>query len=414
MCGDGVWFGVVLLKEGWEVDWLIGNEKYADTLKGIMPPPLTRTPDAASYDLIVFDVTGMGKLADAAREKAPVIGDSVFADKLEKDRIFGLQVMEQADVSVPQWEQFDSPEEAKKFVKKSHKRFVFKPCGDADCSLTYVSKSDTDMLRYLDVLFRRSKVDHFILQEFVEGTEVSTEAWFNGSEWTALNHTLEEKKFMAGGLGPNTGCAGSVCWMPLRDTALFERGLKKTAAILAENNYVGMIDLNCIVTSGEVYGLEWTPRFGYEAACNLTRLLPVPFGEFMYRIATGQSVNLAGPRHRFAATIRISVPPYPSSEKARNEKFAHIPIEGIDPEQIESFYLSNVRTGEFGLETIGSDQPIGAPIGTGETIRQAFTECRAAIDRLMIPDLQWRNDVEKKCEERYERLVAQGWLRAVN
>jgi phosphoribosylamine-glycine ligase len=97
----------------------------------------------------------------------------------------------------------------------SIRAFVFKPNGgqEQDTATTYVSKSSDDMLRYLDKLGTITKGVEFILQEVVNGTEVSVEGWFNGEDFYFINGTLEEKKFMEGNKGPNTGCAGNLVWV---------------------------------------------------------------------------------------------------------------------------------------------------------------------------------------------------------
>jgi phosphoribosylamine-glycine ligase len=182
---------------------------------------------------------------------------------------------------------------------------------------------------------------------------------------------------------------------------------------LQRAGFVGPIDLNTIVTEGEVYGLEWTPRFGYEGTCNVMALMPVDFGEFMLQVATSSDVPEFIPKAAFAATIRVTVPPYPTAIKNAT-KFAGVPIEGINIDKLDRFFLSDVRVKEETedeLETGGVDGLIGAPIGLGDTIHGAFGECQAVIDELKIPDAQWRNDIEKCVENRYELLRKQGWLR---
>lgn len=410
--GDGAWFVIPLAQEGHEVSWSVKNKPYAEVLKGFIPAPIDEV-DPAEVDLVVLDQSGMGRAADAARKVTPVIGGSVFADKLEEDRIYGLEVMEQSGIKVPPWEAFDSPDKGIAFLRKNPKRYVFKPCDSEDSACTYVSKSAEDLELYFERLFKKSKIQQYVLQEYVSGTEVSTNAWFNGEEFFALDHTLEEKKYLAGGLGANTGCAGNVVWMPLRPNALFQRGLEKVSPVLRENQFVGPIDLNAIVTDGELYGVEWTPRFGYEGTCNIVPLLSMPFGEFLYKMAVGDSPTMGVPKHRFAATIRISVPPYPMSEKSLNEKYAGIPVQGLDVSHLENIWLCNVRQGEDGPETIGLDQPIGAPIGTGDSMGEAFEACKELIRQLQVPDLAWRNDVSGCCQKRYETLQSQGWLRPI-
>jgi phosphoribosylamine--glycine ligase len=410
--GDGLWLARLLSKAGHDVHWALADDYYEGVLDGLLPEN-GPTPDPEDADLIFFDFTGYGRLADKFREVTPVIGDSVLADKLELDRIAGIEFMEHCGIKVPPWEQFDNPADALTFLRKNKKRYVFKPCGAKECSATYVSSDHEDMSRYIELVFKRAKVEKFILQEFVPGTEVSTEMWVSGGEYTAVNHTIEQKKFMPGDLGPNTGCSGSLVWMPNKEGNLFIKGLKKAVKPLSDEGYVGMIDLNAIVTESEVYGLEWTPRCGYDAIALLTRLLPIEFGEFLYRVATGDKVTVGSSRAAFAASIRLSIPPYPLESRVKSVYNEGVPVEGLVLDDLDVFYASDIRLRkdhEEEFESAGKSGFLGCPIGLGETPHQAFKEVETFIRKLKVPNLQWRNDVPEKCCQRYAMLSRQGWL----
>jgi phosphoribosylamine-glycine ligase len=406
---DGAWFVWLLAAAGHRVDWTVKHKREVDTLKGIIPAPLPFA-NPANYDLVVFDLSGMGAAADAARKVTPTIGGSSLADRLEDDRVFGIEAMEQAGIKVPAWQSFSSPAEALAFLNKNKKRYVLKPIGDAPSDATYVSKSAEDMARFIETRLD-AKVQSFVLQEFVEGTEVSTEAWWTGTQWVALNHTLELKKLMVDDKGPNTGCAGNVVWMPAKPNAIFQQGLERIGSLLQQAGFVGMIDLNAIVTEGELYGLEWTPRFGYEGTCNLTRLLPMEFGAFLHAVAIGQAPTLGEPKAAFAATIRLSVPPYPSAKLSK--KLVQVPIAGIDLQRLDSFFLCDVIKEGEEIKTSGLNNAIGTPIGVGATIESAVGEVESAISRLDIPNLQYRTDVAAVLGKRYRTLERGGWLRPI-
>ena len=416
--GDGAWYAALFQREGHDVYYTLYDERYAGYLAGIAPEPIIVSKNEAYYpelyDLIVFDLSGAGKAADHARTVSPTIGGSSLADTLEHDRVAGLEYMQKCGISVPPYEVFTDPAEGIRYLKKTKKRTVFKPCGENDCSVTYVSKSHEDMIRFMDVLFRKTQVKEYVLQQYVKGAEISTEMWVNESGYYLPNHTLETKKLMAGDIGPATGCAGNVCWIPMGETAAFRRGLKLAADRLIQDGYVGPIDLNCIATEDEIYGIEWTPRFGYEGTCNLTRLLPIPFGQFLYRVALGERADNLIPANSFAASIRISVPPYPLEDAPRRLYGEGIPIQGIELERdLPNFFLQDVRRvpDSDELETAGVSGFVGAPIGVGETMFAAFDSVKQKIRSLQIPDMMWRNDVDEVCLNRYKVLELGGWLR---
>lgn len=414
--GYGNWFSLQLQEEGHDVDiWYASDyEHYGLVLDGIIKRPFKTKPDFRKYDLVLFDLTGKPHIAEEVLKLGiPCIGDCDLSSELEDNRMLGIQVMEECDINVPEYESFNNISEAKKFIRKTNQRYVFKPDGgqDQETASTYVSKSAEDMLKYLDKLSTITKGTNFILQRVVEGTEISTEAWFNGDEFYLINATFEEKKFMEGNKGPNTGCAGNLVWIydQLNPPMIFRDGLYKLKDFLKQYNYRGMIDLNTIVTDSKMYGLEWTPRFGYDASATLYSCIE-NLGNFMGAIASGAQPELSY-THSFAAAIRLSIPPYPTEIKNKHPE--NIPIEGIEEDDIpKNTFLYDCCLGDNDeLVTVGISGLVAVPIAVGNSGEQAWSKVTERVGKIQIPDCQFRGDLERSTMKRYITLQRQGWLR---
>ena len=399
-------------KAGHDVSVSIEEPRCKNALAGLVNS-VDSFDSPESYDLCVFDVTGSGKLADQTRVLTPTIGDSELADRLEEDRVYALQFMQQCGIQVPPWEQFTDIADAIRYIKQRKKPQVFKPVGEQDDkSTTYVAKSAEDMLRYLEVLWRSTPQKEFVLQEVVQGTEVSTEVYINPNGHYALNHTLELKRLMNGDLGPNTGCSGSLVWMMTKDDTLFGQGLAKAVEPLQQMGYVGPIDLNTIVNSDGVWGLEFCARFGYDGTALLTRLLPIEFGEFLYAVATNKRMPDLTPKHSFCASTRLSVPPYPSEALPAKFYKSGIPLHGLEEKMLDKFYVYDVQVGiDERLQSAGICGWIGSPLAVGETIGQAFDGVKDMLKEVRVPNGQYRTDVLANTAKRYAELSNDGWLR---
>ena len=409
--GYGIWYSLRLEKEGHSVDIYLTDKSKQNILQGIAPEVSLEKPDFKKYDLVLFDSTGKPALAEDSIDVTPTIGDGDLNSQLEDDRQFGIEVMEEVGINVPFYEEFDNIGEAKRFVKKTNKTYVFKPNAEGveqDTAATYVSSSADDLINYLDRLGSLSSGASFILQEVVQGTEVSTEAYFNGEEFFLINATLEEKKFMNDGKGPNTGCAGNLVWVYDQPPALFKQGLGLMKDFLHQYDYHGMIDLNTIVTGNKIYGLEWTPRFGYDASPTLFSLLSSELAGFMYAIASGDRPNY-NLKSRFAAGVRISIPPYPSEIKGQHPE--QVPINGIDEDDLCHCYMYDAMLDGDELVTAGISGFIAVPLGTGTTIAEAFYKVNQKLSLVKVPNMQYRTDIERRTLARYNTLLNQGWLR---
>lgn len=414
------------MEEGHSCDWYFVEEpKQAEkrVMRGLIPSPLEAQPDFSKYDLVIFDCTGHGKLADEARKVTPTIGDSSLATRLEDDRMYGIQVMEQCGIEVPRYETFDNPEEAKKFISKHPVRFVYKPFEipgeeDQDASATYVSESPDDMVKRIDQLFEQTMHAPFLLQEVVEGIEISTEAWFDGEQFFFHNHTIEKKKLMSGDYGPNTGCAGNLVWNT-HPNRLFKQGLGRMQQFLADQNFRGMIDLNTILIRNHALGLEFTPRFGYDATASIFCTIQEHeqhFSEFLYAVATGPigySNNYPILRAKYAASARYSLPPYPEEMPGKHIK--GIPITGIKYMDIWHHWflydaMVDPEAEEFGLQTAGMTGLVCCPIAPGHTPEGAWCGIRDLTKNLKFANMQCRDDLEEATNKIYCEVQEYGWI----
>lgn len=426
--GMGAWFVLRLLAEGHDVDYYLSDDKYEDVLRGLIPSPKKlsldhrRTvagygyPDYSGYDLSLFDLTGRAKQADYSRTQCPTIGDGSFEHLLEDDREAGLTAMQDAKINVPPYQKFDTPAEAKTFVQKNNKRYVYKPftvgSDMQDVATTYVAKTAEDMIQNIDHLFAISKNAPFILQEFITGTEASVAGFFNGTEFYMLTCTLEDKKFMNDDKGPNTGCAGNLVCALVPETKIYKEGLAKIIPILQASGFRGMIDLNTILTEDELYGLEWTPRFGYLADSTFSAMYGSGYAELLHRTATGKVPDLKWAA-TFGMSVTLSIPPYPT--EIRVPKAKDVMIDGIDPEnlmQLSNTYLYDAMLSKDKkhLITSGNYGFIAAPIGVGDSIGEASARVQVEVKKIQIPNMQYRTDTEKSTLKRYTQLQDWGWF----
>lgn len=425
--GMGAWFILRLMAEGHDVDYYLSDPKYEDVLSGLIPKPKIKLldhryhiqgygfPSYKGYDLSLFDLTGRAKQAEHSKSQCPTIGDGELEHRLEDDREFGINFMEHCGIEVPPYSRFDNPSEAKSFLKTNKKRYVFKPFtiggSTQDTATTYVSKDSDDLIEYIDELWEMSKKAPFILQEFIEGTEIGTEAFFNGTDFYLLTGTLEEKKFMNDNKGPNTGCSGNLIFAMKEESKIFKEGLLKAAPFLSEMGFRGIIDLNTIVTKDKAYGLEWTPRFGYLCCPTISSMYGHGYADLLLSIARGENPQIKW-EYKYGMATTITIPPYPT--EIRLERAKHIPIEGIDPRDVEELchtYLFDAMVDEKKkLCTSGNYGYIGAVLAPADTIGGAHELLKGRLNNIQIPNCQYRTDIYQSTLKRYNKLQEDGWI----
>lgn len=371
----------------------------------------------ASPDLIIFDMVGFGHVADELKRQGfPVFGGALFADLLELDRSYGTNIMKVVKISIPTTFNFKYANESRRtfesaidFVSKGDRIFVFKPNGNKDTSLTFVPDSKAQLLAMLEHWRDTTSIDDFDLQEKIDGVEVSTEGWFNGSRFIdPINSTMEDKRFMPGNLGPNTGSMGAIVWnYGTKRPRLFKEGLGRLEGLLRKSSYRGPIDLNTIVTKNKIYGLEWTARFGYDAIWALLTGLKMRVSNLIVGIANGtiKSMNLGSDP---TAAIRITVPPYPN--ETYNAGLRGTPILGVTPNNKSHIFLADVMRKDGRLEVAGTDGFVGVVTAHAQTPSKALGRALRTIAELEVPNIQYRIDAGQRAERDQAKLREWGWI----
>jgi phosphoribosylamine---glycine ligase len=373
-------------------------------------------------DVVVYDVQN-GPLpdeADKVRLKKPVIGTSALGGRLEHDRGFGIEVARSVGIPVADVQEFKGGlafVRAREFLagKPREESWVFKVNKKAPQNVgTYVAKEGrAEMLRMLGYIehqyIKEGVQPNFILTKKIEGTEISTEAWFNGTDFWATNHTIERTKFFPGDLGEKTGCAGNVVW-PAPDSPLYHKLLAPLRSTL-EGQFVGPLDINVIIdkVSNLPTFLEFSPRFGYDAIFALMELFEQDFGEFLYAMATGQQW-LKPLREIFAGDVRVTVPPFPAKEAG--DEAIGLPVFGYDAREFDRHIHPIELTLDKDNKTVTCG-PHGIPLsvsGVGNTPREAQDAAYRVLDGIHIPNMRYRNDLADVISDIYESLAASGWL----
>lgn len=420
--GDAAGIAWRLQTEGNEVDLYIKNKAASRTLKG-MVNHVSSIRDGVNNvpDVILFDMVGMGKAADQLRDSGwKVLGGGEWNDKLELDRKFAMKAMDSFGIRAPRSFAFKNLKDAAGFASEHSKLLVLKPNDNKNAAYTYVPKSQDELIGFIKHLKIDMKVDgKVLLQEYVDGTEVSTEIWYAGGRPVAMpNSTLETKKLMSGDVGPSTGCQTSLVFAyPKREPKLVQQSLKKMSLFLERTKYTGPLDINGIVRKGRFYGLEFTPRFGYSAIYALSRLLKEPLGKVLERIAQGDDSPMSL-REGFGYSLRVSIPPYPYQpedtimRRKVYEKTSNLSVSGLTKEDWEKnvFPMDMYQISEGHYYTAGFDGVIMEATGFGLDPFEAEREAVRVFKKLRLPNKQARiGDGARNAVRRIEELRRQGY-----
>lgn len=363
-------------------------------------------------DVIIFDYTGYGKIASELRAAGKlVIGGTEYTDKLELDRSFGQDELKRLKVKILNYQEFSTFHEAIAYVQANPNSYVIKPSGETQDykQLLFVGKEEdgSDIIRVLKA-YEKSWGDNmgaFQLQRKVAGVEVSVAAFFNGKEFLKpINITFEHKKLFPKELGVSTGEMGtSMFWTD--DNPIFDATLKKLEKTLAKEQFVGHIDINCIVNGNGIYPLEFTTRFGFPQVFIQRAGILEPFGQVLYKIAKGDSFQIST-RRGFQVGAYVVVPPFPYNDPETFKLFSKDAVvvikkqmkEGIHPMHLKLVNGEWLITGDSGIALLVS--------GTGTTMKEAQKLCYNRIGNVLINNAYYRTDIGDRWAEDSDKLWA--------
>jgi len=301
-------------------------------------------------------------------------------------------------------------------VQKNPGEYAIKPSGEAQNMkrLLFVGEEPDgrDVIQVLEAYKRvkKGEIKVFQLQKRAVGVEVAVGAFFNGKEFiTPININFEHKKLLPGNLGPSTGEMGTAMFWSAPNR-LFNQTLAKLEGKLRAEQYVGYIDLNCIVNGHGIYPLEFTSRFGYPTISIQQEGILMPISEVMYNLANGISFRMKS-KKGFQIGVRIVVPPYPFNDPEAFETFSRDALIIFRKPTHEGIHIEDVKLVNDQWVLCGSSGVALIVVGTGSTMKQAQSQVYSRIKNILIPSMFYRDDVGERWAEDSDRLHNWGYLR---
>lgn len=417
-------------EQGHVVRWFIRRvERTKDIGKGCLLAPSKLVdewqPSMMWADLVILgDNTKYLRELEAWRERGvPIVGPSVEAAQWELNRTAGQDLMKKCGLPVADYKEFHDYDKAIAYVKKEDRAFVSKPLGDeADKSLTYVSKSAADLVYMLERWKASSSIKHgFMLQELIKGTEMAVGGWFGPHGFNkGWCENWEFKKLMAGDTGPATGEMGTVVRV-VDKSLLADKVLKPFIEELHKIDYVGYIDVNCIIDEdGQPWPLEFTMRPGWPLFNIQTGMMKGDVAEWLADLADGVD---ASPfvKNEIAVGVVMAIPDFPFSLFTR-KLVTGIPIYEIKPWMKRGFHPCELMQGKAPHNVNGQvvEKPclvtagdyVCVATGFGTTVRKARTGAYRMLKTLEVPNSPfWRPDIGLRLKDQLPEIQPKGFAR---
>ena len=334
-----------------------------------------------------FDVLGL-----------PVFGPTKAAARIESSKGFARELMERHGIPCPKGAVFSSCREAREYIREQRMPIVIKADGLAAGKGVIIAGSieeaDKALADMMEAKIFGGAGDRVVIDEFIEGREVSLIAFSDGRTVSAMVPACDYKKIGDNDRGPNTGGMGSYSPPGFFSTAMTQKVtgdilLATVKAMAAEGvTYKGVLYAGLMVSDGEPQVLEFNARFGDPETQVVLPLLRTDLVDVLTAVAEGRldRVNIEWSSQACVGVVMASGG-YPGSYRTG------FPIHGLDSvdEDVLVFH-AGTRPGDGGTVLTDGGRVLTV-VAVGNDIAAAREKVYDNISRISFEGCYYRRDI---------------------
>ena len=334
-------------------------------------------------DLVVIGPEGplVAGVGDALRRSGiAVFGPGQAAARLEGSKTFAKELMRAAGV----------PTAAAMAVARPP--CVVKVDGLAAGKGVFVCRTQAE----LDVGLRQAASfgGPLVIEELLEGEEVSLFALASGTEALALAPAQDLKRLGDGDEGPNTGGMGSYSPVPGLDAGDVEELIDSVhRPVLQElaargTPFVGLLYAGLMLTEAGPRVLEFNVRFGDPETQSILPRLEGDLLGALWAAATGELAGVSLSAADVAAvTVVLAAEGYPA------EPATGTPIEGVEQAEAGDALVFHAGTALRDGRLLANGGRVLNVTGLGRTLTEARATVYDACDRISFEGMRFRHDI---------------------
>ncbi|MFF3612294.1 phosphoribosylamine--glycine ligase [Streptomyces sp. NPDC002580] len=335
-------------------------------------------------------------VADAVRAAGvPCFGPSGEAARLEGSKAFAKDVMAGAGVPTARSYVCATPEEVEEALDAFGAPYVVKDDGLA-AGKGVVVTDDLDAARA-----HAGACDRVVIEEFLDGPEVSLFAITDGTTVVPLQPAQDFKRALDGDEGPNTGGMGAYSPLPWADPKLVEEVmetvLQPTVDELRRRGtpFSGLLYAGLAITGRGVRVIEFNARFGDPETQVVLARLKTPLAGVLLASANGTLADLEPLRwsEDAAVTVVVASHNYPDTPRTGD------PITGLDDvaaEDAPHAYVLHAGTRLDGGAVVSAGGRVLSVTAIGSGLTEARERAYAAVARIGLDGSQHRTDIAAK------------------
>jgi phosphoribosylamine--glycine ligase len=335
-------------------------------------------------------------VADPLRTRGiPVFGPGQAAAQLEGSKTFAKRVMDAAGVPTGRAVRASTLLEAQEALDAFGAPYVVKADGLAAGKGVLVTE---DREAAVDHASRYLEQGSVLIEEFLDGQEVSLFLISDGHNVLPLAPAQDFKRLLDEDAGPNTGGMGAYSplpWLPENFVdEVIETVAVPTVRQLAKEQtpFIGLLYCGLILTSRGIRVIEFNARFGDPETQVVLPRMVTPLSGLLFAAATGALAGQPHPEFAWDATVAVVL----ASEGYPEAPITGRPITGLDEAaavpEVTIAHAATARDAHTG-ELIATGGRVLSVVARGTTFAEARSRAYEAIGKIGLEGSQYRTDI---------------------
>jgi phosphoribosylamine---glycine ligase len=373
----------------------------AEDVEGIVAAATERGVDLVAIGPEAALVAGAVDALEAAG--VPAFGPHRAAAELEGSKAFAKELMREAGVPTADYALLRSREEAAEQLGRASYPTVLKADGLAAGKGVIICPTEAEAREAIDVFFteRRFGETTVVMEEFLEGEELSLLALCDGENVVPLAPAQDYKRIFDGDRGPNTGGMGSYSPVPGFGAAeieeIVDRVHRPVVAAMAQRGtpFHGVLYAGLMIGADGPKVLEFNTRFGDpETQAVLPRLRSDLVELFRAAREPGGLVGRSAEfEPNWAVTLVLASAGYPQSSSKGDA------IGGLE-EAAALAEVTHAGTARRDGEIVTAGGRVLNVTGIGASPAAARDRAYDAASRICFEGMQIRTDIAARAVER--------------
>lgn len=330
-----------------------------------------------------------------------IFGPSKVAAQLEGSKVYMKNFLAKYDIPTARYIETASIEDAFKFTDTLTAPIVVKADGLCGGKGVIIAQNHDDAkVAISEMLSGKSFGDaglKVIVEEFLDGYELSMFAVCDGDDYILLPAAQDHKRLLNNDEGPNTGGMGAYAPTPLVDAVLYQkvkdRIIRPTLDGMKKENapFEGVLFIGIMVVNNEPITLEFNVRFGDPECEILMPLMTSSVSDMFLKAATNRLSEIKVEfSSQFAVGVVMASGNYPYSSSTP----AEIIVDESHHDEINNFtHISYAGVSEENDVLYADGGRVLVCVGLGDSIKEARDRAYLRCGQVHFAGKKIRTDI---------------------